>query len=183
MPAAAMRISTSPALGSGTGRVVGTSTSGPPGLLISMTVCVAGMLASTFGASHAWVAHVYGKSPRLAPGRRRWYAAAWQVGAVCGWDCARGGSVAREHRVPSRGMADAVPRLSRDVRLHRVHSSENTRRLVEPFVSGAVICLGRVDIWNVLFRLGLVRCAGRVRVPRGPVRACRDHRQPAADPR
>src|SRR6516162_5422586 len=46
-PAAAMRINTSPALGSGTGRVAGTSISGPPGALISMTVCVAGMLAST----------------------------------------------------------------------------------------------------------------------------------------
>src|SRR5580700_3762813 len=46
IPAEAMRISTSPAFGSGTGRVPGTSTSGPPGDLISMTVWVAGMLAS-----------------------------------------------------------------------------------------------------------------------------------------
>jgi len=45
-PAAAIRIKTSPALGSGTGRVAGTSISGPPGALISMTVWVAGMLAS-----------------------------------------------------------------------------------------------------------------------------------------
>ena len=44
-----MRISTSPAFGSGTGRVAGTSTSGPPGLLISITVWVAGMLASMAG--------------------------------------------------------------------------------------------------------------------------------------
>src|SRR5579859_25068 len=41
-----MRISTSPAFGSGTGRVPGTSTSGPPGDLISMTVWVVGILAS-----------------------------------------------------------------------------------------------------------------------------------------
>src|SRR5579885_815426 len=47
IPAAAMRISTSPAFGSGTGRVPGTSTSGPPGVLISITVCVGGMFAST----------------------------------------------------------------------------------------------------------------------------------------
>src|SRR5229473_6240037 len=47
-PAAAIRINTSPASGSGTGRVAGTSISGPPGALISMTVWVAGMLASTY---------------------------------------------------------------------------------------------------------------------------------------
>jgi hypothetical protein len=46
-PAAAIRINTSPSFGSGTGRVAGTSISGPPGALISMTVCVAGILAST----------------------------------------------------------------------------------------------------------------------------------------
>src|SRR6267154_4689969 len=46
-PAPAIRINTSPAFGSGTGRVAGTSTSGPPGALISITVWVAGMLAST----------------------------------------------------------------------------------------------------------------------------------------
>src|ERR1700732_4585339 len=46
-PAPTIRINTSPALGSGTGRVAGTSTSGPPGALISITVWVAGMLAST----------------------------------------------------------------------------------------------------------------------------------------
>src|SRR6516162_7980424 len=45
-PPAAIRISTSPAFGSGTGRVAGTSTSGPPGALISMTVWVAEILAS-----------------------------------------------------------------------------------------------------------------------------------------
>src|SRR5271169_1206583 len=45
-PASAIRINTSPGFGSGTGRVACTSTSGPPGALISMTVCVAGMLAS-----------------------------------------------------------------------------------------------------------------------------------------
>src|SRR6516162_6171532 len=45
-PAAAIRINISPGFGSGTGRVAGTSTSGPPGALISMTVWVAGMLAS-----------------------------------------------------------------------------------------------------------------------------------------
>src|SRR6266478_8965563 len=48
-PAAAIRISTSPAFGSGTGRVAGTSISGPPGALISMTVWVVGILASTAG--------------------------------------------------------------------------------------------------------------------------------------
>ncbi len=53
-PPAAMRISTSPGFGSGTGRVAGTSTSGPPGLLISITVWVAGMLASTGRSSCAW---------------------------------------------------------------------------------------------------------------------------------
>src|SRR5580704_9850355 len=46
IPAPVMRINTSPAFGSGTGRVPGTSTSGPPGDLISMTVWVAGILAS-----------------------------------------------------------------------------------------------------------------------------------------
>ena len=46
IPAAAIRINTSPAFGSGTGRIAGTSISGPPGALISMTVWVAGMLAS-----------------------------------------------------------------------------------------------------------------------------------------
>src|SRR6516225_10667550 len=45
-PAPAIRINTSPAFGWGTGRVAGTSISGPPGALISMTVWVAGMLAS-----------------------------------------------------------------------------------------------------------------------------------------
>src|SRR5438105_3788485 len=49
-PAAAIRISTSPAFGSGTGRVAGTNISGPPGALISITVWVAGMLASIRGA-------------------------------------------------------------------------------------------------------------------------------------
>jgi hypothetical protein len=47
-PAApAIRINTSPDFGSRTGRVAGTSISGPPGALISMTVWVAGILAST----------------------------------------------------------------------------------------------------------------------------------------
>jgi hypothetical protein len=46
-PAPAIRIKTSPVFGSGTGRVAGTSISGPPGALISMTVWVAGILAST----------------------------------------------------------------------------------------------------------------------------------------
>src|SRR5438067_3549661 len=46
-PAPAIRINTSPSFGSGTGRVAGTSISGPPGALISMTVWVVGMLAST----------------------------------------------------------------------------------------------------------------------------------------
>jgi hypothetical protein len=46
IPAPAIRISTSPAFGSGTGRIAGTSTSGPPGSLISITVWVAGILAS-----------------------------------------------------------------------------------------------------------------------------------------
>src|SRR5712672_3455091 len=46
-PAPAIRINTSPAFGWGTGRVAGTSISGPPGALISMTVWVAGILAST----------------------------------------------------------------------------------------------------------------------------------------
>src|SRR5271170_2998273 len=48
-PEAAIRINTSPAFGSGTGRVAGTSISGPPGALISITVWVAGILASTSG--------------------------------------------------------------------------------------------------------------------------------------
>ena len=74
-PAAAMRISTSPAFGSGTGRVAGTSTSGPPGLLISMTVWVAGMLASTAGPPGRVAAPSVWQIASLAPGRRRWYAA------------------------------------------------------------------------------------------------------------
>src|SRR5262249_27255349 len=45
-PAAAIRINTSPGFGSGTGRVAGISTSGPPGHFISTTVWVAGILAS-----------------------------------------------------------------------------------------------------------------------------------------
>src|SRR6202045_1368499 len=53
-PAPAIRINTSPAFGSGTGRGAGTSISGPPGDLISMTVWVAGILAST-GRSSRWV--------------------------------------------------------------------------------------------------------------------------------
>src|SRR5271156_3588118 len=48
-PEAAIRINTSPAFGSGTGRVPGTSISGPPGALISITVWVAGILANTSG--------------------------------------------------------------------------------------------------------------------------------------
>ena len=45
MPAAATSISTSPGPGSGTGRVAGTSTSGPPGSRASMTVMVFGSIA------------------------------------------------------------------------------------------------------------------------------------------
>jgi hypothetical protein len=41
-PAAATLMSSSPGLACGTGRVIGTSTSGPPGLLISTQVIVAG---------------------------------------------------------------------------------------------------------------------------------------------
>jgi len=57
-----------------------------------MTVCVAGMLASTSGppkhglARLAWIGasgHGYGKSEALAPGRRRWYYAAGAYRGIC----------------------------------------------------------------------------------------------------
>jgi hypothetical protein len=42
-------------LGSGTGRVAGSSISGSPGALISMTVWVAGILGSTVLLSMLWL--------------------------------------------------------------------------------------------------------------------------------
>ena len=111
-PPAAMRISTSPAFGSGTGRVAGTSTSGPPGRLISITVWVAGMLASTAGPPCA-CCRALGMANRR-PSRqdaRRWYAdARCQAGESRGCDRPDGGPVAGGRGVPGRGLPDAVSR-------------------------------------------------------------------------
>src|SRR5262252_850732 len=63
-PAAAIRINTSPAFGSGTGRVAGTSISGPPGALIWITVCAAGTFASMAILSSGAVAV---SNPKLFP--------------------------------------------------------------------------------------------------------------------
>jgi hypothetical protein len=52
-PVAATLIRSSPSLGCGTGRVVGTSASGPPGFLISTQVIVAGS-ALMVGLSERW---------------------------------------------------------------------------------------------------------------------------------
>src|SRR6516162_10267475 len=100
-PPAAMRISTSPGFGSGTGRVVGISTSGPPGLLISITVWVAGMLASTYPILLRLVVVAYGASAALAPERDQWYGAR-PLGGSRGRDRADGGPVAGCHGLPGR---------------------------------------------------------------------------------
>ena len=74
-PAAAMRIKTSPAFGSGTGPVV--SISGPPGAFISMTLWVAGMFASTKGFSRCVARPSQARQGICAP-RFIWSRACWK---------------------------------------------------------------------------------------------------------
>jgi hypothetical protein len=77
--------------------------------------------------------------------------------------------VAVSHGASGRSLPVAVPGFVIVVRLHRLHSSENPWRLVEPAVSGAVVCFDCADIRDVLVRLGLFRRLDSIRVPRGAV--------------